>query len=78
MFATRTLEFDRIVADVAGLSLTPLGRVRLEAVKPVGEPQDVATLQRGTSETVRFFELNPLFPLRAGPGLPNVEWQGQK
>jgi len=69
MFATRTLEFDRIVADVAALAVTPLGRVRLEAVKPVGEPQDVATLQRATSETVRFFELNPAFPLRAGQGL---------
>ena len=69
MFATRTLEFDRIVADVAALSLTPLGRVRLEAVKPVGDPQDVATLQRATSETVRFFEQNPAFPLRAGQGL---------
>jgi len=72
MFASRTLEFDRIVADVAGLSLTPLGRVRLAAVKPVGEPQDVATLQRATSETVRFFELNPLFPLRAGQGLTDA------
>jgi DNA mismatch repair protein MutS2 len=69
MFATRTLEFDRIVADVAALSLTPLGRVRLEAVTPVGDPHDVATLQRATSETVRFFERNPLFPLRAGQGL---------
>jgi dsDNA-specific endonuclease/ATPase MutS2 len=53
MFATRTLEFDRIVADVAAQSLTPLGRTRLEAVKPIGDPQDVATLQRATSETVR-------------------------
>ena len=69
MFATRTLEFDRIVADVAALSLTPLGRARLEAVKPVGDPQDVATLQRATTETVRFFEQNPPFPLRAGHGL---------
>jgi DNA mismatch repair protein MutS2 len=72
MFASRTLEFDRIVADVAALSLTPLGRVRLEAVQPVGEPQDVATLQRATSETVRFFELNALFPLRAGQGLTDA------
>jgi DNA mismatch repair protein MutS2 len=72
MFATRTLEFDRIVADVAALSLTPLGRVRLEAVKPVGDPQDVATLQRATTETVRFFEQNPQFPLRAGQDLPEA------
>lgn len=72
MFATRTLEFDRIVADVAALSLTPLGRARLDAVKPVGDPQDVATLQRATTETVRFFERNPQFPLRAGQGLPDA------
>jgi DNA mismatch repair protein MutS2 len=72
MFATRTLEFDRIVADVAALSLTPLGRARLDAVKPVGDAQDVATLQRATSETVRFFERNPQFPLRAGQGLPDA------
>jgi DNA mismatch repair protein MutS2 len=32
----------------------------------------VATLQRATSETVRFFELNPLFPLRAGQGLTDA------
>ncbi len=68
-FSLRPLEFDRIVADVAGLALTPLGRTRLEAVKPVGDPQAVATLQRATSETVRFFEQNPAFPLRAGQGL---------
>lgn len=72
MFATRTLEFDRIVAEVAALSLTPLGRTRLEAVKPVGHPQDVATLQRATSEAVRFFAQNPPFPLRAGHGLTDA------
>lgn len=72
MFASRTLEFDRIVADVAALSLTPLGRTRLAAVKPVGDLQDVATLQRATSETVRFYEQNPAFPLRAGQGLPDA------
>jgi DNA mismatch repair protein MutS2 len=72
MFATRTLEFDRIAADVAALSLTPLGRARLDGVKPVGDPQDVATLQRATTETVRFFERNPQFPLRAGQGLPDA------
>ena len=69
MLAFRTLEFDRIVADVAGLSLTPLGRARLEVAKPATELRDVAALQHGTSETVRFFEQNPAFPLRAGQGL---------
>ena len=69
MFAVRTLEFDRIVADVAGLSLTPLGRARLEVAKPATELRDVVALQHGTSETVTFFEQNSAFPLRAGPGL---------
>jgi DNA mismatch repair protein MutS2 len=69
MFAARTLEFDRIVADVAALSLTPLGRARLEAVRPSSDPREVAAAQQATSETVRFFEQNPAFPLRAGQGL---------
>ena len=72
MFAFRTLEFDRIVADVAGLSLTPLGRAQLEVAKPATELRDVAALQHGTSETVRFFEQNPPFPLRSGQGLVEV------
>jgi len=69
MFATRTLEFERIVADVAALSLTPLGRARLEAAKPATDLRDVSALQHGTTETVRFFEHHPAFPLRAGQGL---------
>jgi len=69
MFATRTLEFDRIVADVAALSLTPIGRARLEAMQPSPDPREVASAQQATSETVRFFEHNPAFPLRAGQGL---------
>ncbi len=69
MFATRTLEFDRIVADVAALSSTPLGRERLEVVEPSSDVREVAALQAGTSETVRFLEHHAAFPLRAGPGL---------
>ena len=49
--------------------MTPLGRARLEVAKPATELRDVAALQHGTSETVRFFEQNPAFPLRAGQGL---------
>ncbi|MCC7126634.1 MAG: endonuclease MutS2, partial [Acidobacteria bacterium] len=72
MSTTRTLEFDRIVADVAALSLTPLGRARLDVVEPATDVRVVKLLQQGTSETVRFFELNPAFPLRAGQGLPDA------
>jgi DNA mismatch repair protein MutS2 len=69
VFATRPLEFDRIVAAVSALALTPLGRKRLDALIPSAEPRTVVDAQRATSETVRFFETNPVFPLRAGPGL---------
>src|SRR5262245_12823505 len=70
MFSTRTLEFDRIVASVAALSLTPLGQRRLEAVEPSSDPREVTAWQDATTETVRFFEHNAAFPLRAGPELP--------
>ncbi|MEZ5286069.1 MAG: hypothetical protein R2712_14915 [Vicinamibacterales bacterium] len=63
------LEFDRIVDAVADLSVTPMGRARLEALDPATEPRVVAALQQGTSETVRFFERNSGFALRAGQGL---------
>jgi DNA mismatch repair protein MutS2 len=69
VFATRSLEFDRIVATVSNLALTPLGRARLDALQPSADPRVAADAQHATSETVRFFETNPLFPLRAGPGL---------
>jgi DNA mismatch repair protein MutS2 len=72
MFATRTLEFDRIVADVAELALTPLGRAKLDAVEPSAVPAEVGAAQQATSETVRFFEQNPAFPLRAGQGLADA------
>jgi DNA mismatch repair protein MutS2 len=72
MFATRTLEFDRIVADVAALAVTPLGRARLERVEPSADPGGVSAAQRATTETVRFFEQNPPFPLRAGHGLADA------
>jgi len=72
MFAVRPLEFDRIVAAVADLSATPLGRAMLLAVEPKGEPRAVALLQQGTTEAVRFSEQHGGFPLRAGQGLPEA------
>ncbi|MDH4066260.1 MAG: endonuclease MutS2, partial [Acidobacteriota bacterium] len=69
MFHASTLEFDRIVAELAALAVTPMGRARLEALEPAADPRVVAALQQATSETVRFFELHPIFPLRAGQGL---------
>ena len=72
MFAVRPLEFDRIVAAVADLSATPLGRDMLLSVEPKGDPRAVALLQQGTTEAVRFCEQHGGFPLRAGQGLPEA------
>jgi DNA mismatch repair protein MutS2 len=65
----RTLEFDRIVEIVTGLALTPLGLNALSELQPQTNPRLVADALNATSETTRFFESNPLFPLRAGAGL---------
>ena len=72
MLATRTLEFDRIVDAVMALALTPLGAAALSALEPSTEPKAVVAAQEGTSETVRFLERHPLFPLRAGESLPEA------
>ena len=61
MFATRTLEFDRIVEAVTGLALTPLGSASLSELEPSTDPKIVVAAQSATSETVRFLERHPLF-----------------
>jgi DNA mismatch repair protein MutS2 len=72
MLALRTLEFDRIVDAVTALALTPLGAAALAGLEPSTDPKVVVSAQAGTSETVRFLERYPLFPLRAGDGLPDA------
>ena len=72
MLALRTLEFDRIVDAVVALALTPLGSAALEDLEPSSDPKIVVALQAATTETVRFLERHPLFPLRAGEGLPDA------
>src|SRR6476659_2787156 len=72
ILATRTLEFDRIVAAVTELSLTPLGSEALAELAPSADPKIVVALQSATSETVTFLERHPLFPLRAGEALPET------
>ena len=72
MLATRTLEFDRIVDAVTALALTPLGSAALSALEPSTDPKVVVAAQQATSETVRFLERHPLFPLRAGESLPEA------
>lgn len=72
MTASRTLEFDRIVDAVTVLALTPLGAAALAELSPSTDPKAVVDLQSATSETVRFLERHPLFPLRAGEQLPDA------
>jgi DNA mismatch repair protein MutS2 len=72
MLATRTLEFDRIVDAVTALALTPLGGTALAELEPSTDPKVVVAAQAGTSETVKFLERHPLFPLRAGEALPDA------
>ncbi len=72
MLATRTLEFDRIVDAVTALALTPLGSAALADLGPSTDPKVVVSLQAATTETVKFLDRHPLFPLRAGEGLPDA------
>ena len=72
MLATRTLEFDRIVDAVTELALTPLGAESLAVLEPATDPKNVVASQASTSETVKFLERHPLFPLRAGEALPEA------
>ncbi|MBM3807355.1 MAG: hypothetical protein FJW22_04090 [Acidimicrobiia bacterium] len=72
MLAAPPLEFDRIVDQVAALALAPLGAAALRALEPSDDPHVVVALQASTSETVKFIERHPLFPLRAGEALPDA------
>ncbi len=60
-----TLEFDRIVAAVAELAVTPMGRAEVEALSPLTSTQRVAAALNATTEGVRFLEAHQGFPLRA-------------
>ena len=63
--ALRALEFDRIVAVVSGLAVTPTGEARLAELRPVVDAPRVIALQRATTEGTRFLADHPGFPLRA-------------
>ena len=69
---TRVLEFDRIVDAVTALAITPLGAVALAELEPSTDPKVVSAAQAATTETVKFLERQPLFPLRAGDALPDA------
>src|SRR5688500_2752836 len=72
MLAPRALEFDRVVDDVTALAITPLGSVALSELEPSTDPKVVVAAQASTTETVKFLERHPLFPLRAGEALPEA------
>ncbi len=72
MQSIRTLEFDRIVDAVTALAVTPLGAAALSEIEPSTDPKRVVAMQEATSETVRFLERHPLFPLKAGEALPDA------
>src|SRR5688500_15779358 len=72
MLAPRPLEFDRVVDAVTALAITPLGAVALSELTPSPDPKVVVAAQDATSETVKFLERQPLFPLRAGEALPEA------
>jgi len=68
----RAIEFDRIVAIVADLAVTPTGRERLDAMVPMTEPSRVGAAQAATTEGVRFLAMSPGFPLRAPSELEEI------
>ena len=70
--ALRALEFDRIVAAVAGLAITPPGRAALAELHPSTDAATVAAWQQATTEGVRFLADHPGFPLRAPSDLEEI------
>jgi len=70
--ALRALEFDRIVAAVRGLALTPMGEERLARLQPHSDAGKVAQFLAATSETAQFIVKNGGLPLRASTELPSI------
>jgi len=70
--ALRALEFDRIVAVVAGLTVTPTGHDRLAELEPMTDASAVTRAQRATTEGTRFLSDHPGFPLRAPSDLDAI------
>ena len=68
----RSLEFDRIVAAVADLAVTPTGHERLLGLEPMTDAASVIAAQKATSEGTRFLADYPGFPLRAPSDLESI------
>lgn len=63
--ALKALEFDRIVAALRRLALTPLGDARLAELRPTGDPLRVTALLASTTEAVKFTGEGGTFALEA-------------
>lgn len=63
--ALKALEFDRILAALRRLALTPLGETRLAELRPSGDARQVAALLSATTEAVRFIGEGGVFALDA-------------
>jgi DNA mismatch repair protein MutS2 len=70
--ALRALEFDRIVETVRTFALTPMGDERLARLAPSADPQKVAQLLGGTTETARYLASGQSLPLRGPSDLPQI------
>ena len=65
----QALEFDRVVAAVRSLALTPLGATALGRLAPATDAATVAARLSATSEGVAYLEANAPFGLDAPPDL---------
>ena len=70
--ALRALEFDRIVDAVRSFALTPTGASALAAVRPDTDVRRVQEALQATTETARYLQDQPLFPLRAPEDLEEL------
>src|SRR5712691_8249168 len=70
--ALRALEFDRIVAAIADLAVTPTGRDELAGLHPLTDGAAVIAAQKATTEGTRFLADHPGFPLRAPSDLAAI------
>lgn len=67
--ALKALEFDRIVAAVRRLSLTPLGDARLAELAPHTDARRVEPALAATTEAAKYLAANSGLPLTAPAGL---------
>ena len=65
----QALEFDRVVAAVRSLALTPLGAAAIDRLTPQTDAAEVAHRLSTTSEAVAYHEANAPFGLDAPPDL---------